>query len=203
MAALVACAPSPGAAVEPVALNVHFRLTELDYKPIAHAGVRVTFGSDPRWQSPDSGERFITDTNGEHRFAARVAIDKQARKLPTNFLDSLFSRSQLTDHLMVATELEYATYRWLYTVDLYRFPGGDPGMLDDTAVYTADAAGAFTRKATVDGDGWHMADLNGLVLTTRGHEPWEYSLQPGQGDPARQQWTLELAFKKSPPPIRR
>ncbi len=189
--------------MEPVALNVHFKLTELDYKPIAHAAVRVTFGSDPRWQSPDSGERFLTDANGEHRFAARVTIDKRARKLPTNFLDSLFSRFQLTDHLMVATELEYATYRWLYTVDLYRFPGGDPVMLEDTAVYTPDAAGAFTRKATVDAGGWQMADLNGLVLTTPGHEPWDYSLQPDDGDPARQRWTLELAFKQSPPPIRR
>ena len=134
-ALLTACAsPPPGVAMTPVALDVHFKLTDLDYKPIPDAAVRVTFGSDPRWQSPDSGERFLTDANGEHRFTSQVIIDKLARKLPTNFLDSLFSRAQLTDHLMIAAELEYANHDWLYTVDVCRFPGGDPVMLDDTAV---------------------------------------------------------------------
>jgi hypothetical protein len=202
-APLALCASSSSVGMDPVALNVHFTLTDLDYKPIPDVAVRVTFGSDPRWQSADSGERFVTDANGEHRFTASVVIDKLARKLPTNFLDSVFSRSKLTDHLMVATELEYATYHWLYTVDLYRFPGGDPVMLDGTAVYTRDATGAFTSKAHLDEGGWRMAELNGLVLTTPGHEPWDYSLQPDDGDPAQQKWTLKLSFKRSPPPIRR
>lgn len=74
-------------------------------------------------------------------------------------------------------------------------------MLDDTAVYTRDAAGAFTQKARFDAAGWHMADLNGLVLTTPGHEPWNYALQPDDGNNGS--WTLDLAFKRSPPPIRR
>jgi hypothetical protein len=170
-APLAVCAPSqPGVAGGPVALDVHFKLTDLEYKPIPNEAVRLSFGSDPRWQSPDSGERFLTDANGEHHFTTQVVVDKLARKLPTNFLDSLFSRAQLTDHLMVATELDYAAYRWLYTVDVCRFPGGDPIMLDDSAVYTPDTAGAFTRKAPFDAAGWHMADLNGLVLTTPGHE---------------------------------
>ena len=200
---LARCAPSSSVAKDPVALDVHFKLTDLEYQPIANAPVRITFGSDPRWQAPDSGERFVTDANGEHRFTARVTIDKLARKLPTNFLDSLFSRAKMTDHVMAATELEYATYHWLYTVDVCRFPGGDPVMLDATAVYTRDASGAFSNKAEVDAGGWRMADLNGLVLTTPGHEPWDYSLQPDEGDAAQRQWTLKLSFKRSPPPIRR
>jgi hypothetical protein len=203
-APLAGCASSPSSvAMAPVAINVHFTLTDLDYKPIPDAAVRLTFGSDPRWQSPDSGERFVTDANGEHRFVAQVIIDKQPRKRPTNFLDSLFSRAQLTDHLRVAAELDYAAYRWLYTVDVCRFPGGDPVLLDDTAVYTRDATGAFTQRTPFDAAGWHMAELNGLVLTTPGHEPWNYALEPDADDPAGQRWTLDLAFKRSPPPIRR
>jgi hypothetical protein len=48
---------------------------------------------------------------------------------------------------MVATELEYATYHCPH-VDLKALSGGDPVMLDGTAV-TRDATGAFTSKAHV------------------------------------------------------
>jgi len=45
-----------------------------------------------------------------------------------------------------------------------------------------------------------MADLNGLVLTTPGYEPWDFLLQP---DPASQNWSSRLAFKQWPPPMPR
>ena len=49
MAAPVAVCASPSSvAMDPVALNVHFKLAELDYKPIPNSTVRVTFGSDAR-----------------------------------------------------------------------------------------------------------------------------------------------------------
>ncbi len=197
------CAPAASVQRTSVALRVRFTLTDLDYRPIAGAPVRVVFGSDPGWQRQDSGYRFLTDAKGEHRFEARVNLDKQPRKLPTNFVSSLLSGPQLTDHLLIGAELEYTTFSWLYTVDIYRFPGGDDVLLDGESVWTRDSHSDFTRKASHDADGWRMADLGNLVLTSPGHQPWNFMLQPDPTEKAETQWTLDMAFKRSPAPIRR
>ena len=164
--------------------------------------MRLVFGSDADWQAPASGYRFLTDAKGEHRFTATVRLDERLRKVPTNFIGSLLSLPQSTDHLTVAAELEYMSVRWLYAVDVCRFPGGDV-MLDGFAVYGAGADGRFTHQAEHDGNGWRMADLGGMVLAMPGHEAWDYMLQPDPTDPTRQHWTLQLAFKRAPPPVRR
>jgi hypothetical protein len=65
---------------------VTFTLTDLDYRPIPSAPVRVVFGSDPHWQQQGNGYRFVTDAKGRHRFEARVSLDQRRRKLPTNFV---------------------------------------------------------------------------------------------------------------------
>ena len=49
-APLAVCASPSSVAMDPVALNVHFKLADLDYKPIPNSTVRVTFGSDARWR---------------------------------------------------------------------------------------------------------------------------------------------------------
>ena len=190
------------ALAQPVPLDVTFKLTDLDYKPVAGAAVRVVFGSDPDWQAPNAGRRFVTDANGEHRFTASVVVDKRSRKLPTNFADSLLSRPQATDHLKVGAELGYAGFRWLYVVDVDRFPNTDV-MLDDFSVFTADAQGRYVRKARQQGRDWLMADLNGLALTGPGYEPWNFMLRPQEGDATAKRWTLLLSFKRAPEPVRR
>src|SRR5262245_15100259 len=130
------CAPTASVQRREVQLRVRFALTDLDYRPIAGAPVRVVFGSDPDWQRRSSGHRFTTDAKGEHRFATRVSLDTQRRKIPTNFVGSLLSGPQLTDHLLIGAELEYATFSWLYTVDVFRFPDGADVLLDGEAIYT-------------------------------------------------------------------
>jgi hypothetical protein len=202
LTAVVTCTPAGDLSPKNVSLHVRFTLTDLDYRPIAGAPVRVVFGSDPGWQHQQSGYRFVTDSKGEHRFDARVNLDKQPRKMPTNFVGSLLSGPQLTDHLLIGAELEYATFRWLYTVDVYRFPGGADVQLDGESVYSRDAQGDFTRKASHDEDGWRMADLGNLVLTAPGHEAWNFMLQPDAADEKGSQWTLEISFKRSPAPVR-
>jgi hypothetical protein len=200
--AAVAALWTAAAAAQPLPLDVTFRLTDLDYKPVAGAAVRIVFGSDPDWQAPNAGRRFVTDANGEHRFTASVVIDKRSRKRPTNFADSLLSRPQATDHLKVGTELEYAGFRWLYVVDVDRFPNSDV-MLDDFSVFSADSQGRYVRKAKQQGRDWLMADLGGLALTGPGHEPWNFMLKPQDGDATAKRWTLVLAFKRAPEPVRR
>jgi hypothetical protein len=203
VAALVTtCAPAASRDRIDVSLHVTFTLTDLDYRPIPSAPVRVVFGSDPHWQQQGNGYRFATDAKGRHRFEARVSLDQRRRKLPTNFVASLLSAPQLTDHLLIGAELEYATFRWLYTVDVYRFPGGADVLLDGESVYSRDAQGDFTRKASHEEDGWRMADLGNLVLTAPGHEAWHFMLQPDAADEKGSQWTLEISFKRSPAPVR-
>jgi len=115
-------------------------------------------------------------------------------------VSSLLSRRRNTDHVGVAAELEYLGFRWLYALDLYRFPDGTAALLDGFSVYTLDALGRFTIPAAHDTSGWRMADLNGMALTTPGYEPWDFLLQ---SDPPCQGWSVRLAFKQSPPPMPR
>jgi hypothetical protein len=68
---------------------------------------------------------------------------------------------------------------------------------------TVLARGVFTRKAKQESGGWMMPDLGGLALTHPGHEPWNFMLEPDPADPSNLRWTLRIAFKRSPEPIRR
>ena len=67
---LLVAAWTPTVRAQPVPLDVTFKLTDLDYKPVAGAPVRIVFGSDLDWQAPNAGRRFVTDAKGEHRFRA-------------------------------------------------------------------------------------------------------------------------------------
>ena len=187
----------------PVSLAVRFRLTDLDYKPIPKVPVRMVFGSDAGWQKAGAGHQFVTGDNGEHTFTAGVVLDRQMKKVPTNYRDSLSSQPVPMDHLLVAAELEYATYRWLYALDLFHIPPGGTMTGGVPALWTRDASGNFTRQAKQDRDGWHLPELGGLVLSAPGYEPWKFALGPDDTDPSGGKWTLDLAFKRHPAPIRR
>jgi hypothetical protein len=202
--ALVLCPEAPAApARHAVDLDVQFRLTDLDYAPIANEPVRIVFGSDADWQASATGHRFVTDAGGTARFVAHVTLDKQSRTVPTNFADSVASVTQLTDHLLVAAELRYMAYRWLYAVDVCRFPKGGDVLLDRFAVYTPDAGGRFVDRAEELNGGWRMKPLHGMMLTMPGHEPWDFALQPEGSNPSSGRWSLKIAFKRSPAPVMR
>ena len=112
------------------------------------------------------------------------------------------SRPQTTAHLMVGAELEYLTFRWLYRLDAYRFPAGDI-VRDGLSLYSRNAQGRFVEKAEFSAGGWKTADLDGLMLTDPGYDAWNFMFQPDPTDAAGKRWTLDLAFKRSPPPVRR
>src|SRR5215471_1598813 len=102
------------AAAPAVPIDVHFTLTDLDYKPIPGASVRLLLGPAPEKQDATAGRAFVTDANGKYDFTTTAPIDKRMKKLPTNYVDSLFSTPKETDHLTLAAELEYTGFRWLY-----------------------------------------------------------------------------------------
>jgi hypothetical protein len=189
---------------ETVSLDVTFKLTDPEYRPIAGVPVRVAFGSDRDWQAPGAGTRVTTGANGEARFTARVDLEHRKIKRPTNYLSSLVASPEPAVFVRVAAEMPWADFRWLYTIDVYRFADGDC-MLDGSDVYSADDRGAFTRRAVRDpkGGGLLIADLKGLALTRAGYEAWEYRLTRVAADASGERWSLAVAFKRSPPPVRR
>jgi hypothetical protein len=203
--ATAACAsPSPTvqAQTSTVPLDVEFKVTDLDYKPIAGVPVRVAFGPGTAWQAPDNGTRFVTDASGLFRFTASATLEEQPKTKPTNWVDSLTAKAQPTDHLRVATELPWAGFNWVYVLDLWRFRSDGTVLTQGMSLYSRDEAGRFTREARRSADGWLIADLKGLVLSALGYDAWQNMLDPGD-DPKSSHWTLKLAFKQSPPPVRR
>ena len=184
---------------QPVTLDVEFKLTDLEYKPIPNAPGRLVFISDKDWQGATAGQRFTTDAKGEAKLTANVVLDKRLKKMPTNFWSSLLSTPQQTDHLVVGAEMEYMEFRWLYTVEVFHFPDGTD-LLGEMAIYSRDERGNFTRKAERKGTDWVISDLRGVLLNTAGYDPWNFSLTP---DTTGKRWQLKLAFKKFPAPVRR
>ena len=76
-------------------------------------------------------------------------------------------------------------------------------VLDDFSVYSPDAQARYTHKAKQDANGWTMPELSPLVLTHAGYEPWDYLLDADPADPTGRRWTLRIAFKQWPAPVRR
>lgn len=185
-----------------IALEVRFKLTDLEYRPLAGEKVRVVFGTDPAWRAPGSGHAFTTDAKGEASFTTQASLDRRWRSPSGPLPPALPNLPQATDHLLAAAELAYAGFHWLYAVDLCRFRNGDV-LQDGFEVFTPDAKGQFSRKADRDGRDWRMAELGGLLLTSPGHEPWNYLLEPLDAAASPPRWRLTLAFKRAPAPVRR
>jgi len=192
---------------QPVSLEVEFKLTDLEYKPLPGQPVRLVFGDSGDWQSPNAGNRFATDSNGEARFTTQTVIDRRWRPVNVGFTG--LSLPTRTDHLQIAAELEQVvpavnggkdfTFHLLYKMDVDRLPGGDCSTQDFTAVYMPDAQGHFTAK--VPPTGMPVPNSGGLVLSGVAYQTWDHMLEPQ--DPAKTRWKLKLAFKRSPPPVRR
>lgn len=190
-------------ATAPAPLAVHLAIIDAENRPLPSVPVRLVFGDAPGWQSAAAGHRCTTDAHGEHRATLPAPIERRSRKMPTNFVSSLFSRAQPTDFLQVAAELDYAGARRLYVIALHHFPDGTV-LQEGLSVYTADAAGDFTRQAEFDGREWKMADLGGLVLTTPGHAVAEATLRPAPEEASgHARWTLKLTLRRAAEPVRR
>ena len=199
-AALAAWVAMPIARAESVRLDVHFKLTDPDYRPLPDRPVRLAFGSDPDWAAPDVGQRARTDANGEAHFTATVEFGTAEINRDTTWL-SVLSSKEAARSLGVFVGLEYLGAEWLYGLQLFRFDDGDV-MREGFDVYLPDEGGRYTRKFGEDRGTHTIALPDGLVLSGSGNEPWENLLEPADdGDP--QHWILKLSFKREPDPVRR
>jgi hypothetical protein len=195
------------ARAQPVALDVEFKLTDLEYKPLPVQTVRLVFGAGKDWQEPNTGHRFVTDANGQAAFTTQVPIDRRWTTVPIGFTG--ISKPVRADHLQIAAEMERVlpgmdagkdlTLHQLYKMDIDVLPGGDCKTSDFTDVYLPDAQGRFTNP--VPRTGMTIPNSGGLVLTGIAYQTWDHQL--GAVDEAKTHWKLKLAFKRNPPPVRR
>lgn len=196
---------------DPIQLDVTFKLTDQDYQPLANRTVRIAF-SGQDWQSPDAGQRVTTDAQGTAHFTATVTLDQQTQWRNIGFTP--FSWPSKTDHLLIAAEMERVlpvdgkdqTFHWLYTENIFHFASGETsgGYVD--AIFTKDASGRFTRRLEPNLGNLQMAQRSDLedraIAGDEGYVPADFGLDVDESDPAHPHWTLSLAFKEMPPPIR-
>lgn len=192
-----------GSCAQPVALRVIFNLTDHEQRPISAAHVRLVFGAERGWQSPQAGQRFTTDATGWHTLEVMAPVEPHPIKRPTNFVDSVLARPEPADRLQVAAELDYAGRRWLYVIELHRFRSDGAMLCGGLSVFTPNARGDFVQQAKSTGTGWIMADLGGLVLTQPGYTVVESMLDAADGAGGAKRWTLTLGFRRAAEPVRR
>jgi hypothetical protein len=208
---LLALAPSLLLRGQTAAIDVHFKLTDLEYKPLANVPVRLAFsGGQSDWQGAEAGNRFVTDVNGEAHFAATAAVDRRWNSQNVGLTG--VSLPIRTDHVFIAAELErtfpgIGALRWVYTMDVFRDASGDCSTSDIDAIYTKDAKGRFARKIeqTRLSPGlysWKAPELKGMVFSAPGYQAWDFMLSPEDGA-ERKRWKLKLSLKRAPEPVRR
>src|SRR5262249_39166898 len=150
-------------AQQTVPLEVTFKLTDLQYKPIA-ASVRLVSPDEPNWQRPDAGVKLTTGSDGVGRATLPVRLTRKLVKRPTNYWSSLLAPPENSEVVRIGAELQWAGHPWLHVVQLVRFPGGDV-LLDSHEVYTRDASGSFTAKAEQVGQDWKVSYFPTMMLT--------------------------------------
>jgi hypothetical protein len=196
-----------------IVLDVSFKLTDVDNKPLAGVPVRLVFSGAPDWQSPTAGNKIVTGAKGEAAFTTNASLDKKWQMEPIGFTG--ISKPIRTDHLMVAAELErqfplgpngeLQTFQWVHTMDIYCKGSGDCATQGILAIYAKDAQGRFTRAAEQVGrpPAWKFPELGGMLLTGEGYNPGNFLLERGNADAQHQRWLLKLGFVKQPTPVRR
>jgi len=190
-----------------VALDVEFKLTDIEYKPLAGVPVRLVFGLAD-WQAPDAGTRIVTATNGAATFTTQAVIDR--RWSFSNIGFTPFSVPFRADHIAVGAELAFAIpkkdgddtiHYWLYTADIDRLPDGDCSTDDLDKVYETGADGRFSKLVgrNASGPNFH-ALVDGWMLANAGYQLWDFELDPDGRDNAAARWHLKLAIKRMPKP---
>ncbi len=195
------------ARAQTVPLDVDFKFTDIEYKPLPGQPMRLVFGDGKDWQSPGAGNRFTTDEKGEARFTTPVIIDRRWHSQNIGFTP--LSMPLRADHLQIAAELEQflpgavngkdLTLHLLCKMDIDRLPGDDCATSDFTSIYLPGAQGRFTKE--IPPKGFTIPDSGGLVLSGISYQTWDHMLEPV--DEAKTHWKLKLAFKRYPPPVRR
>ena len=182
-------------------IQVHFKLTDKDYHPLPGVPLRIVLGAKD-WQSPEAGTRLVTDEKGQAEFTTASIIDK--RVVWDNVGFTPFSLPRRVDHLALAAELETVlpqkdgddvTHHWLYTAEIYHYPGDDCSTDGLEKIYDAAADKRFTtRLGEGVGPNFKMM-VGGLVLSGMHYKLWDYRLSAPE---ASTHWNLLLGLMRMP-----
>jgi hypothetical protein len=191
-----------------VMLDVEFKLTDIDYHPLAGVPLRLVLGARD-WQSADAGIRIVTGTDGTAKFATQALIDRRWNFSNIGFTP--FSIPFRADHIAVAAELPFVlpkkggddiVHHWLYTADIDRMPDGDCSSDDLDDVYDLGPDGRFNKFVGSNAAGPNFnALVDGWSLSGAGYQLWEFMLAPNEADQTGRHWHLKLAIKRRPKPV--
>ena len=194
-------------AARTVTLDVEFKLTDIDYHPLAGVPLRLVLGARD-WQSADAGIRIVTAADGTARFSTEALIDRRWNFSNIGFTS--FSIPFRADHIAVAAELPFVlpkkdapdiVHRWLYTADIDRMPDGDCSSDDLDDVYELGPDGRFSKLLGTNAAGPNFQALvDGWMLSGAGYQMWNFALEPDKADASGRRWHLKLAIKRRPKP---
>ena len=192
----------------PVRLDVDFKLTDIDYKPLDGVPLRLVLGVKD-WQAADAGVRVVTAADGTAKFSTQALIDRRWSFSNVGFTP--LSIPFRADHILVAAELAYALpkkdgpdaiHHWLYTADIDRMPDGDCNSDDLDRVYSAAADGRFSTLVGSNAAGPNFETVvDGWLLSSAGYQLWDFMLEPDKTDTTGQHWHLKLGIKQRPKPL--
>ena len=136
-------------------------ITVIDHatkKPVAGLPMRVVLSSDPQWQRPDAGTRYVTDDRGRVRDSRPVRMEKKRVGLDI----PLVTHAAVGFDIGVEVEIKQGM-PLLYTLTLDEVKKAHGTLISNTQVYTRGADGGFTRKVDL---GWNATNNeNGDVYT--------------------------------------
>lgn len=204
LCALATAVVSAQASAQRIQLDVHFKVTDLDNKPISGVPARLVLEPDASRPRPDVGTQFVTNANGEYRFTTSAVLDQRRIKRPTNFISSLLSGKEPTAHLTVAAEMPYMQYHWLYVFDVDRFESDATCLMQSFRIFSRATSGQFTVEGKQDRTlSWSMPELNGTMMTRAPYVVSNFSLQPASAKANETHWLLNVSWKKSPDAVMR
>ena len=191
-------------------LDVEFKLTDSEYKPLPDVPVRLVLGAAD-WQAPDAGVRLVTAADGSARFTTQARIGRRWHFANVGFTPLVMPLR--VDHLALAAELTFALprregddviHRWLYTADIDRLPDGDCASEDLDEVYEAGPDGRFTKYIGSNASGPNFEKvIDGWLLSGAGYRLSDFLLGRDDGDDGNERWRLRLGIKRMPKPVLR
>jgi hypothetical protein len=193
---------APAAATVP--LDVEFKLTTVDYKPLSGMPVRLVLGVED-WRAADAGVRIVTAPDGIAKFTVQAIVDRRLRSSNVGFTP--LRVPYRADHLAIAAALDFTVpkkaggetvHHWLYTADIDCTSGGDCSTDDLDKVYEAGDDGRFTKLvgANAAGPNFHTL-IDGWMLSSAGYKLWDFMLSPQQA-PSGKRWHLKLGIMRLP-----
>jgi hypothetical protein len=210
LAIVAALVPRGAAAAGTVPLDVEFKLTDVDYNPLAGVPLRLVLGAE-NWQAPESGVQIVTAPDGTAKFTTQAVVGRRWQFSNIGFTP--FSMPFRSDHIAIAAELTFAipkkdsddiVHHWLYTADIDCDSGGDCSTDDLDKVYEAGADGRFTKLVGSNASGPNFNTMvDGWMHSSAGYKLWDFALSPVDDAGAGKRWHLKLGIMRLPKPVLR